>query len=132
MKVNGVAESQRPEIPLIVLGPAEGGVYHEGAASTNGVLNGIFGHPIVVMPANPAVLNPLALGGQLGGKFLGRVDTIVSAICLNLDASGGSFALESELGLNGFGASETNLVNHCELTTRSITEDGAAPKLLRS
>jgi hypothetical protein len=132
VKVDGMAEGQRPEIPLIVLGPAEGSIYHEGAAGANGVLDSIFGHLVVVMATNAAVLDSLSLGGQFGGKFLGRVDPIVGTICSNLDPSGCGFALESELGLNGLGPGETNLVNHGEFSTRSITEDGASTKLLSS
>jgi hypothetical protein len=135
VKVDGMAEGQRPEIPLIVLGPAEGSIYHEGAAGAagaNSVLDSIFGHSVVVMAANAAVLDSLSLGGQFGGKFLGRVDPIVGTICSNLDLSGCGFTLESELGLNGLGPGETNLVNHGEFSTRSITEDGASTKLLSS
>jgi hypothetical protein len=131
VKVDGMAESQRPEIALIMLRPLEGGIYHDGLASANGVLDCVFGDTIVVMAPNATALGPLSLGGQFGGELLGRVDLVVSTICLNVDTGGGGFTLEPELGLNSIGAGETNLVDHSEFSTGSITEDGAAKELLR-
>jgi hypothetical protein len=49
---------------------------------------------------------------------------------LDANSGCGGLTFKTELGLNGFSASEANLMNHSELATSSITKDGASAKLL--
>jgi hypothetical protein len=61
VKGDGMTKSERPEITVVVLGPAEGGIYHNGSPGADGILNGILSHSIVMMTTNPTVLDALAL-----------------------------------------------------------------------
>ncbi len=85
VQMDGVTEGKGPEAMMIMLRPVEGGKDHDGSASPNCVLDGIFGNTIVMMPVNAAMFDALALRGQFGGKFLGDVDTIVTTIMVNIN-----------------------------------------------
>jgi hypothetical protein len=127
---DGMGEGQRPEVTLIVLRPPESSVDHHGAPGADGVLDGVFRNPIVVMTTNPAMFDPLAFGGELGSKFLGSVDPIVGAIRTDMNTSGGGLSFKAELGLDRFGAGETDLVDHRELGTGGVAKDGTTTELL--
>ena len=62
---DGMTESKRPEVTMVMFGPAKSGVDHESAGGTNGVLDRIFGDSVVMMGAHATVLDPLALEGEL-------------------------------------------------------------------
>jgi hypothetical protein len=130
MERDGVTEGQGPEVPLIVLRPTKGRVNHHRASRANGVFDSRFGHAIVVVPADPAMPDALTLGGKCGGKFLGGVDAVVSAVGTDLNANTSSFTFKTKLGLNSLGAGETHLVDDGEFSTGRIAENGPATKLL--
>jgi hypothetical protein len=130
--MDGVREGKRPEITLVVLGPSESSVDHDGATSAHGVLDGIFSHSIMMVPTDPTMLDPLSLGSEFRGEFLGGVDTVVSAIGTNVNSNGGGLTLKSEFGLNSFSARETHLMDHRKLGTGGVAEDGATTELLSS
>jgi hypothetical protein len=130
VKRDGMGESQRPEITVIVLWPTESGVDHHGSAGTNRVLDRVLRNTIMVMSTNPAMPDPLALGGELGSKFPRGVDSIVGAICMDLNAGGCGFPFESELCLDRLRACESHLMDHRQLSTSSVTKDCAPAELL--
>jgi hypothetical protein len=111
VKVNSVAEGQGPEVALVMLGPTESGVDHEGTPGANSILDSILGHPVVVMAPDAAVLDSLTFQGKLRGEFLGSVYTIVGTIVANLYSGGGGLALKAKLGLNSLGAGQSDLVD---------------------
>jgi hypothetical protein len=117
---------------LIVLWPLKGGIDHHGTSSPNGVFDGIFGHTIVMVPSNTTVTDTLAFGDQFGGELLGSIDPIIGTVVANLDTNGGSLTLKTELGLHGFSAGESNLVDCREFTAGGVAEDSATRELLSS
>jgi hypothetical protein len=127
-----VAKGQWPKITLVVLRPPESSINHNWATSAHSVLDYILCHTVVVMPTNPTVLDPLPFGCQIGGKYLGSVDSVVDAICSNVDTSSGSFTFKPKLGLHRVSASKPYLVHHGELGPGGIAEDSALTKLLGS
>jgi hypothetical protein len=123
MEVDRVTERKRPEISLIVFGPAKSRMDHHGASSADGGFNAVLSHTILMMTANATVFDTLTLFDEkLRAEFLRSVDPVVGAVILDGYTNRGSLALELELGLNGFGASKTNLMNDGDLTTSGITE----------
>jgi hypothetical protein len=84
----------------------------------------------VVVPADAAVLDALAFGGEFGGKFLGSVDAVVGAVVADLDADASSLAFKTELSLNSFGPGEAHLVDDGEFAAGRIAKNGATTKLL--
>jgi hypothetical protein len=110
------------EIAFIVFRPSESRVDHHSANGADGIL---------MMAANAAVLDTLTFNQKLGAEFFWSMDAIIGAAILNGCANRGSFTLKLELGLNGFGSGEANLMNYWHLATSTITEESATSTLLR-
>jgi hypothetical protein len=125
-----MAKSKGPEVLVIMFGPSQGCVYHHGARSPNSVFDGVFSHPIVVVSTDSAMLYPLSLRRKLGCEFLGRIDSIIRAVSMNLNTDCGSLSFKTELGLNSLCASQSDLVNNGQLSACGIAEDSSAPIFL--
>jgi hypothetical protein len=121
VKVDGIAESGRPEATMFMLFPVESSVNHDCTASLNDVFDPTFCHSIVLMTTNATVLDTLTLGGQFGGKFLQSVPVIVGIVGANMNANGGSFLFKTELSLHSFGLSKTHRMNDNQLGASGIT-----------
>ena len=80
MKIDGMGEGQRPEVALILFGPPESGVDHNSVPCVYSVLDVIFRNTNVVVDTNSDVFDALALGGNLGHKFLGGVYIIFGLV----------------------------------------------------
>jgi hypothetical protein len=109
-----------------VLGPPEGCVDHHGPGSTDGILDGVFGDAVVVMTPDAAMPNALTFQSEFCCKLLRGIDTMVGAVVLNLNPSGGSFPFKTDLGLDRLGTGETDLVNDGKLGTSGVARDGTA------
>jgi hypothetical protein len=60
VKVDGMAESQWPEVTMVVFWPLEISINHDCPTGADGILDGIFGHTIVVVTPISTVSNSLA------------------------------------------------------------------------
>ena len=69
VEMNCVTQSERPEITLVVFWPSQSSIYHHGTGGSNGILDGILGNSVVMMPSHSTVSDALAFGGELGGKL---------------------------------------------------------------
>jgi hypothetical protein len=67
---DGMAECERPQITLIMLGPSERRVNHHGPRYTDGVLDRIICHPIMMVAPDTTVLDSLSFGDLFSRKFL--------------------------------------------------------------
>jgi hypothetical protein len=121
VKIDGMVESKQPEVTMIMLGPVESSGDHNCMGGIDGVLDSIFGHPIVVMPTIATVFNPLTLGGQFGGKCLGGVDAIAGTVGMDLTPRGCILMFKAKLGLHSFSPGETHLVDNSKFGSGSIT-----------
>jgi hypothetical protein len=116
-----MAESEWPEVAMIVLGPAEGSIDHDCMACADGVLDNNLSHAVVVMPTNATVFDPQTLvGSQLRVQFLGGVDVIVGTVGMDGNACSGSLLFKMELGLDGFSPSKSHLVENSKLGAGGI------------
>ena len=61
VEVDDMANSKGPEVPMTVFGPSKGSKDHDGATCPNGVLDGIFSNPIMMVPPDPTMLGSLPL-----------------------------------------------------------------------
>jgi hypothetical protein len=61
VQINSMAEGKGPEVTMVVFWPAKSGIDHHRPTGADGILCGIFGHTIVVMPTNAAMTDALTL-----------------------------------------------------------------------
>jgi hypothetical protein len=130
VEMDSVAQGKWPEVAFVVFRPAQGSIYHHGSCRPNAVLDCVFGDAIMVVSAHATVFDTLPFGGELVGKLLGGIDAIVSTVSAHLHACCGSFSFKTEFGLDRFGPGESDLMNHSELGTGCVAEDGASTEFL--
>jgi hypothetical protein len=112
VEMDGVTQGKRPEITMVVLRPAKGGVNHHGPTGTDGMLDSILGNPVVMVPTNATVTNSLTFLGEFRCELPRGVNPVIRAVGTDLDTGAGGVALKTKLGLNCFGPSESNLMDH--------------------
>jgi hypothetical protein len=131
MEVSRMAKRKRPEIALMVFGPPKSCMDHHRASSPDSGLDAIFGNTVLMVTANPAVLDTLSFDEELGAELFRGVDPIIGAVLSNKNANRCSLTFELKLGLNSFRPSKPNLVDDRDLATGSVAEERATTILLR-
>jgi hypothetical protein len=94
------------------------------------MLDGIFCNTVVMMPSYSTVTDALALLGKFWCELPRGINAVVGAVGTYLDTGASGVSLESQLGLDGLGPGESNLVNDSELPTGGIAEDSTTTVLL--
>ena len=102
--------------------PPHCGMSHQCPCLPLYILNGIFGHTIVVMSSNTAVGNSLTLLDKLAKEFFRSVDSVFRPVVCHSVYNHVIFVLKGLLGSHSFMGIEAHLMNNFNPPTGSITK----------